>query len=247
MSSNGQVSTDSKTVIDTFAIGNDGISQLYLLQRIALGLNYASTVNDAPPILKFGFTNVLNVLSPKSVSIWKSDFAQSWTVLATDGEDFSLPAPFQSWNEINQNAILMRQPLVLTVDGDHQSNYLHWAVPVLLPGGSCYVMHLLSTRNDLPKDMTEAFLSAFAFLVIKCDGNGNGSNSNHNNSQTNHTQTSLSERQLEILRLAGQNLTYAQIGRRMGFSESTIKQESMKIFRILGVHNKSEALKILSY
>lgn len=246
MSSNGEVLTNSKTDLDSFEMGNDGISQLYLLQRIALGLNYASTVNDAPPILKFGFSNILNVLSPKSVSIWKSDFAQSWTVLASDGEDFSLPAPFQSWNEINQNAILMRQPLALAVDGDHQSSYLHWAVPVLLPGGSCYVLHLLSTKNNLSKDMTETFLSAFAFLVIKCDGNGNDLNSNHNGSQVNQTQTSLSERQLEILRLAGQNLTYAQIGRRMGFSESTIKQESMKIFRILGVHNKTEALKTLS-
>lgn len=246
MSSNGEVLTNSKTDLDSLEMGNDGISQLYLLQRIALGLNYASTVNDAPPILKFGFSNILNVLSPKSVSIWKSDFAQSWTVLASDGEDFSLPAPFQSWNEINQNAILMRQPLALAVDGDHQSSYLHWAVPVLLPGGSCYVLHLLSTKNNLSKDMTEAFLSAFAFLVIKCDGNGNDLNSNHNGSQVNQTQTSLSERQLEILRLAGQNLTYAQIGRRMGFSESTIKQESMKIFRILGVHNKTEALKTLS-
>lgn len=246
MSSDGEIMTNSKTVIDSYEIGEDGISQLYLLQRIALGLNYASTVNDAPPILKFGFTNILSVLSPKSVSIWKSDFAQSWTVLASDGADFLLPAPFHSWNEINQNAILMRQPLVLSVDGDHQNSYLHWAVPVLLPGGSCYVMHLLATKNELPKDMTEAFLSAFAFLVIKCDGNTNGSNSNHNGLQVNHTQTSLSERQLEILRLAGQNLTYAQIGRRMGFSESTIKQESMKIFRILGVHNKTEALKTLS-
>lgn len=226
---------------------SDGIDQLYLLRRIALGLNFASTVDDAPPILKFGFTNILNVLSPKSVSLWKSDLAHSWTILAADGEDFDLPAPFQSWDEMNQNAILMRQPMIISIEGANGDQYIHWALPVILPGGSCYVLHLLAPNPVIQKELIEVFLSAFAFLIIKCDGNNHESNSNHNSSNNNHAQTTLSDRQREILRLASQNLTYAQIGRRMGFSESTIKQESMKIFRILGVHNKTEALKTFSF
>lgn len=246
MTTNRELMSDSGIVLDGQPHHFDVANQLFLLQRIALGLNFASTVNDAPPILRFGFTNILNVLSPKSVSIWKSDLAHSWTVLATDGEVFELPSPFNSWDEINQNAILMRQPMIFSVSQPDASQFLHWAIPIILPGGSCYVLHVLAPNSDIPKEMLEVFLSAFAFLLIKCDGNNLESNSNHRNSSNNLAQTSLSDRQLEILRLAGQNLTYAQIGRRLGFSESTIKQESMKIFRILGVHNKTEALKTFS-
>jgi DNA-binding NarL/FixJ family response regulator len=52
---------------------------------------------------------------------------------------------------------------------------------------------------------------------------------------------SLSSRQLEILQQMSAGKTNIEIGRILNLSESTIKQESVKIFRVLAVSNRSEA------
>ncbi len=51
----------------------------------------------------------------------------------------------------------------------------------------------------------------------------------------------LSNRQLTILQQMAEGKTNQQIGRYMNLSESTIKQESVKIFRVLGVPNRVDA------
>lgn len=51
----------------------------------------------------------------------------------------------------------------------------------------------------------------------------------------------LSNRQLTILQQMAEGKTNQQIGRYMNLSESTIKQESVKIFRKLGVPNRIDA------
>ena len=51
----------------------------------------------------------------------------------------------------------------------------------------------------------------------------------------------LSNRQLIILHQMAEGKTNQQIGRNLNLSESTIKQESVKIFRKLGVPNRIEA------
>jgi DNA-binding NarL/FixJ family response regulator len=56
-----------------------------------------------------------------------------------------------------------------------------------------------------------------------------------------NTVPSLTTRQHQILTYIRQGLTNDQIARSMSFSQSTIKQETMKIFRALGVTNREEA------
>jgi DNA-binding NarL/FixJ family response regulator len=51
----------------------------------------------------------------------------------------------------------------------------------------------------------------------------------------------LSNRQMSILQQMAEGKTNQQIGRNMNLSESTIKQESVRIFRKLGVPNRHEA------
>ncbi len=51
----------------------------------------------------------------------------------------------------------------------------------------------------------------------------------------------LSERQKGILRLMSTGLTNAQIAARIGFSESTVRQETMAIYRFLNVDGRREA------
>lgn len=52
---------------------------------------------------------------------------------------------------------------------------------------------------------------------------------------------SLTERQLMVLRLMAEGKTNGQIAQELILSESTIRQETVKIYRALGVHARSEA------
>jgi len=54
----------------------------------------------------------------------------------------------------------------------------------------------------------------------------------------------LSDRQLDILRLIARGMTNPQISHRIGFSESTVRQESMAIYRFLGVGGRRDAVKV---
>jgi len=56
--------------------------------------------------------------------------------------------------------------------------------------------------------------------------------------------TSLSERQGQILALMAQGMTNSQIAKRIGFSESTVRQETMMIYRYFGVGGRQEAVRI---
>lgn len=53
----------------------------------------------------------------------------------------------------------------------------------------------------------------------------------------------LSERQSGILQLMAKGLTNAQIAKRIGFSESTVRQETMVIYRFFGVGGRQEAVR----
>ncbi len=52
----------------------------------------------------------------------------------------------------------------------------------------------------------------------------------------------LSTRQEEVLALMAQDLTNAQIAKRIGFSESTVRQETMVLYRFFGVGGRQEAV-----
>jgi DNA-binding CsgD family transcriptional regulator len=53
--------------------------------------------------------------------------------------------------------------------------------------------------------------------------------------------SSLSKREREVLVAIAQGLTNAQIARQLKFSESTIKQDTIRIFKVLGVKNRADA------
>ncbi len=52
----------------------------------------------------------------------------------------------------------------------------------------------------------------------------------------------LSPRQLTVLQLLARDLTMQQISVRIGFSESTVRMDSLAIYRALGVHDRRQAV-----
>jgi DNA-binding CsgD family transcriptional regulator len=55
-------------------------------------------------------------------------------------------------------------------------------------------------------------------------------------------QIQLNERHIDILQLAANGLKNHEIGKRLSLSESTVRQETIKIYKILGVKGRSEAV-----
>lgn len=58
---------------------------------------------------------------------------------------------------------------------------------------------------------------------------------------TNDEPSQCSDRQLIILKLISSGLTNIQISDQIGYSESTVRQETVKIFALLGCANRREA------
>lgn len=54
----------------------------------------------------------------------------------------------------------------------------------------------------------------------------------------------LSSRQWEVLKLAADGLSNAQIGERLYLSESTVKQHLRSVYKLLGVKNRNEAARL---
>lgn len=54
----------------------------------------------------------------------------------------------------------------------------------------------------------------------------------------------LTDRQMRILGLMAKGLTNSQISKRVGFSESTVRQETMAIYRYFGVGGRREAVRL---
>ena len=54
----------------------------------------------------------------------------------------------------------------------------------------------------------------------------------------------LTDRQLDILKLMAEGKTNGSIARELAFSESTVRQETMAIYRSLGVAGREEAARV---
>jgi len=75
-------------------------------------------------------------------------------------------------------------------------------------------------------------------------------NSNHGSSYLEHENShqigsgSLTSRQMQILKLLARGMTNPQISVRIGYSESTVRQETMAIYRHLGVNGRRAAVDV---
>ena len=87
------------------------------------------------------------------------------------------------------------------------------------------VAHLLSKLGAF-------FVEVRPRLSLQTRANGNG----------HHRPEQLSTRQIQIVQLIGAALTNGQIGKELSLSESTIRQETIKIYKSMGVSGRSEAV-----
>lgn len=134
----------------------------------------------------------------------------------------------------------------------HSKSFLVW--PVYVSGTPIALLNMISRVVLQPSDELESFLktigSVFSMYFYRnvlsspdeMDEQYPKNISEHTDSNGNSLE--LSERQLVILRLISEERTNLSISQFLGYSESTIRQEIMKIFAKLGCSHRSEAAAI---
>ena len=113
------------------------------------------------------------------------------------------------------------------------------AVPVMAPGRACGAISVtFDTSVSLPAECVEQLqhIADLLFLVWPAD------TSRAPDRATGDQRGTLTARQSAILCLISDGLTNAAIAHRIGFSESTVRQELMAIFRALGARTRHEAV-----
>jgi DNA-binding CsgD family transcriptional regulator len=127
---------------------------------------------------------------------------------------------------------------------DYQGNRLYcYAIPMLKgsePLGSAMFCQKAKPAEDFPAEVNYA-MSQVLGIWLQSMGLANGFNPN--SKQTEPNPQALTERQLKILERMSFGQTNAEIAQELILSESSIRQETVKIYRALGVGSRAEAVK----
>ena len=217
-----------------------------LLKRILLAFTYGTGAASSKSIFHFCFENVFDLFEPVSCAMWKYEPDDEWSLWVKRGAEMSLPNGHKNWGEANRASMLSRQTNSISHADGNGSKRTHMTSPVILRGESCYVLHLVTDGVLDLDDSLSSFMQSLAYLIVNFKFMDGHSNSNQINDRVIDIDGNLSNRQKEILQLIARDMTYQQIANRVGYSESTVKQEAMKIFRKLGVHNRNDVVRSFS-
>ena len=133
--------------------------------------------------------------------------------------------------------------------GEQSKTFL--AVPIYLTGTPVAVLKLIANTRLSINIETDAFLKAVGHIlsmyiyrnvVSSPEGEESAGSSNKNAAEV--VGSDLTDRQLVILRLISEDRTNLSISQFLGYSESTIRQEIMKIFAKLGCSHRQEAAQL---
>ena len=120
--------------------------------------------------------------------------------------------------------------------------------PIEKAGAPVAALGIFSRDVIHPNAEIEAFLTAvgsvFSMYMFSQDSKSNELlriRGNHTPSNVGSTANELTERQLVILHLISEDLTNLATSELLGYSESTIRQETIKIFAKLGCTGRKEA------
>ena len=128
-------------------------------------------------------------------------------------------------------------------ENDFTANtFIAW--PVSVRGAYMTVLGLCARKEVAPSPALISFFETvgglFAMQLSQLAQVQTPSEQDHVTNQYNL----FTRRQRDIIRLVADGLTNLQIGNELGFSESTIRQETMRIYEILGAKGRSQAVQM---
>jgi DNA-binding CsgD family transcriptional regulator len=149
-----------------------------------------------------------------------------------------------AWDEaVISKAVRSRK---VTVEKDGESTL--YALPIQHAGVITGVFLFLLSQ-DLPKPVFSeeviSMLSSLGGLFMENKGlslKNPGSTSSMSDEDGSVAVQELTSRQVKIIKLMADGLTNAEIAKIVLLSESTVRQETIRIFRILKCHNRGEAI-----
>jgi DNA-binding CsgD family transcriptional regulator len=149
-----------------------------------------------------------------------------------------------AWDESILARSIRSRKIIIEVQGDSTL----FALPIELSGMTTGAF-LFTLSKDLPSPVfskeTTAMLSSLGGLFMDNKGLSLRNAAPGATSSTEPDEVSVQElttRQVQILHFMADGLTNAEIAKRVLLSESTVRQETIRIFRILKCHTRSEAI-----
>jgi DNA-binding CsgD family transcriptional regulator len=121
------------------------------------------------------------------------------------------------------------------------------AIPLLkdsIPVGAlALVMDVENKKLPIQESLIPVLMKIGAYCLAAYAGSSNRSTDNFSATPRESNGEDLTSRQIKILELMADGLVNVEIARDLMLSESTIRQETVRIYRALGVPNRSEAAK----
>jgi len=114
------------------------------------------------------------------------------------------------------------------------------SVPIALKGAPLSVIGMSTTQETTPEQNNLSYLEVICRIAALHLSSVMHFHHSQNDSDLIHF---LSERQLKILELMSRSMTNSEISLEIGFSESTIRQETMRIYQLLTVPGRKAAVR----
>ena len=145
------------------------------------------------------------------------------------------------WGDNPIGEAIRSKNYVFSAATDSQKSIL--AIPLLndqMPVGClCLVMNENTTELPFDKELVNLLSKLGAFNLLSLSA----TNTRRVQSISTETPEDLTSRQLQILSMMADGLVNVEIARELLLSESTIRQETVRIYRALRVPNRTEAAK----
>jgi DNA-binding CsgD family transcriptional regulator len=175
-----------------------------------------------------------------------------------DLDVFSLLSPMPLWERLPwTDAVRDGEPLTFATHEDFRNGYPHlegqpdlvrptiiWPLTNGMQRIGALCLQFTDGNLNLVVDEFEQTLALCA-LYLQLRRNVNGAEAHPASEPSDvdrRSELGLTERQQQVLELIADGMTNAQIGKYVGFSESTVKQETMRVFRYLGVTDRRAAV-----
>jgi DNA-binding CsgD family transcriptional regulator len=177
--------------------------------------------------------SVLALLSP--MSLWQPT---PWTdaIRRGDTQIFETAAQMERvYPQFGKHSALMRASIVWQLSHD-----IHRV-------GSVQLFFTEGVKPDLADRLADTMALCALYLQLRRVTGAPRPASAHLNGEPHAARSeangdALTDRQRRILELLARRMTNTQIGKNLGFSESTVKQETMRVYRHLGVSDRRAAV-----
>lgn len=176
---------------------------------------------------------------------FSSEIMKSWESSNID-EDIPTADALKTNNIVwvsDKNSWNRDYPHLAKYETDFTANvFVAW--PISIRGAYMSVLGLCARKVVSPTPELISFFETIGGLIALQLSNGNSIATTPEEDMIATQYNLFTRRQRDVIRLVADGLTNGQIASELGFSESTIRQETMRIYEILGASGRAEAIRM---